>query len=242
MKLRLLILFLGLPAAVMAGGMEVLPGNGDEARYPAKQVILDQAREALMSTFDSDGHRFEVSPRWIPGSLARMPAESVEQVTPNGSVERYTGFDVTYTAGGRRRQAQVQLQVDIEQNVPVMRDRITGGTVITSDDMVMRWIPVPRDRGQLVTNLSEIEGKTVRRTLMSGEPIRKADITTEYLVEVGESVTLIMEQKGMRIDITAVARQDGALHEDIRLYSDETRRTYVGAIAGPGMVIWKRTL
>jgi len=72
--------------------------------------------------------------------------------------------------------------------------------------------------------------------------VRRADITTEYLVEAGESVTLVFINSGTRIDLSATARQSGALNEDIRLYSEETRRTYLGTVSGNGEVIWKRTL
>lgn len=211
-------------------------------QYPARQQILELAMKSLENRFDGDSHRFEVTPRWIPASLAGLPREAILEVVPKSTIERFTNFEVTYKAGNSRQQSQVQLQVEMEQLLPVMRDRMTAGTVITVDDIETGWISVTRDRGQLATHPSEIEGKTLRRTLAMGEPVRKADITTEYVIEAGEAVTLIFLNHGTRIDLTAVARQDGAMNDDIRLYSNETRRTYLGKVTGPGEVLWKRTL
>ncbi|MDG5766724.1 flagellar basal body P-ring formation chaperone FlgA [Balneolales bacterium ANBcel1] len=216
--------------------------NSTAGRYPAREKILELAGASLEAAHDPQNYRFDVTARWIPGSLAQLPAESIMAVVPDGAVERYTGFEVTYETDGRRRRAQVQLQVDIERWLPVMSERVSAGDVIGSENMTMRWVPVPRDRGQLVADPAAIEGMTVRRTLTQGEPVRQADISTEYIVETGETVTLILQRDGVRVDISAVARQNGSRDESIRLYSDETRRTYLGRVTGPGYVQWVRTL
>ncbi len=217
---------------------------GHEAadRYPARQVILDMALESLQNRYDRNTCRFEVSPRWIPGSLAQLSGEAIREVTPRGKVERFTEFDVIYEVRESRQKARIQLQIDMEQKMPVMRERMTAGTVITEEVIDIGWVPVSRDRGQLVADPAEIMGKTLRRTLAMGEPVRKADITTEYVIEAGDAVTLLLMNNGVRIDVMAVARQDGAVDDDIRLYSDETRRTYLGKVEGPGRVLWIRTL
>lgn len=218
--------------------------TSDEAseRDRVRQVILEKARESLLNRYGSDAYRFDVSARWIPGSLVQVPGETILDVMPAGSVDRFTGFDVTYESGGRQRQAQIQLQVEMEQKIPVMGKRVAAGTVITDELINSGWVTVRNDRVHYVSDPAEITGKTLRRTLAMGEPVRKADITTEYLIEAGESVTLSMVKEGMRIDLRAVARQDGSLDDTIRLYSDETRRTYLGKVVNESKVIWQRTL
>ena len=106
----------------------------------------------------------------------------------------------------------------------------------------MRWVSVPYDRGQLVESIEEIEGKTLRRSLSGGQPIRHADVSSSYLVEAGDTVELIYEQNGLRIVIEGEARQSGAQDEEITIYNKETRKRYVGKVSSPGVVIWKGTL
>ena len=204
--------------------------------------ILEAAQTALEERHDPDRYRFATDPRWIPRSLASEPASSVREVSLEGSVGRYTSFSVAYSSGGRNRTADIQLKVTMEKKLPVTSERVTSGTVISDDHLEYRWVEIGRWRGQLVSEADELPGKTLRRTLAMGEPVRRADITTEYLVEAGESVTLVFINSGTRIDLSATARQSGALNEDIRLYSEETRRTYLGTVSGNGEVIWKRTL
>ena len=216
--------------------------SSEKDRYPARTAIVELAMESLEERYDPERYRFEVTPRWIPGSLARMDRSVIREVVPDGNIERNTNFDVTYEANGRRRHVQVQLQLEIEKRIPVMADRVRAGQIITRDDWMLRWVPVSRNRGQLVTESAEMEGKTVRRTLARGEPVRNADLSTEYMVEAGDVVTLIFMRNGMRIDINAIARQNGALNETIRLYSDETRKTYMGNVNGSEEVHWVRTL
>jgi len=83
---------------------------------------------------------------------------------------------------------------------------------------------------------------TLRRTLAMGEPVRRSDITTDYLVKAGDTVDVIFFDDGMQIILSATARQNGAENEDIRVYSEQTRRTYLATVRSPGEVEWKRTL
>lgn len=213
-----------------------------EASPTAIPVILEKAKASLDGMYCNDSYRFHLQPRWIPSTLARLPADAVHDVTMLGSLDRYTGFHVVYEHRGRRQEVRIQLKVDIDQWLPVARELVTAGTVIGGDHLDMRWVNVPRDRGQLVTDPAVLHGKTLRRTLAAGEPVRTADITTEFLVEVGQAVQLVMTGDGTVIELTAVARQNGALGDDIRVYSDDTRRTYLGRVEQAGRVQWIRTL
>ncbi|MEX0680368.1 MAG: flagellar basal body P-ring formation chaperone FlgA [Balneolales bacterium] len=229
------------PKFTSASGISSIE-EADSDRDEAVPVILKMARQALEEQFDHHNYRFEVNLRWIPGSLAKLPPKSIIDVKPQGSVERYTTFEVTYTPGSQRRRTEVQLQVDIEQWLPVIRERVLAGAVVQSDDIDMKWVPVSRDRGQLIIDAAEIEGNTLRRTMAPGEPVRTADITARYLIEAGDRVTLIFKEAGMRIEVAAVARQNGSENDEIRVYSNDTRRTYQAIVDRPGEVKWKRTL
>lgn len=239
--LQLLILPALLPGTAGAGQYNAVAATMED-ESGAVDRILGAAQTVLEERHDPERYRFTTEPRWIPRSLASLPAEVVRNVTVEGNVERYTSFSVDYHNAGRNRTADIQLKVTIEKKLPVISERVSSGTSISEEHLEYRWVEISRQRGQLVTESDELLGRTLRRTLAMGEPVRRADITTEYLVEAGESVTLVFINSGTRINLSAVARQNGALNEDIRLYSEETRRTYLGTVAGSGEVVWKRTL
>lgn len=220
------------------------PANTEQANREAGAIaaIVELAEQALEQRLDQTRYRISAEPRWIPGSLAQLPEKAVLDVVPGGKPERYTTFSVRYLEGNRERKSDVQLRLTIETRLPVAAERIPAGTRIGPDHLFEQWVETNRDRDQLVMDAGKLEGKTIRRTLAMGEPVRRSDITTDYLVEAGETVTLVFSGTGMRIDLLAIARQNGAADEDIRVYSEETRRTYLATVRGPGEVVWKRTL
>jgi len=207
-----------------------------------REVIIRKALEELNSNHDQKSYRFSITPRWIPGSLERLDADKITSVKPEGSVERYTNFTVTYRDRGRTQSANVQLMVETERFLPVAGQRIMSGDKLKTSFMDMRWVSVPYDRGQLVEEIEEIEGKTLRRSLSDGQPVRYADISSDYLVEAGETVEMIYEQNGLRIVIEGEARQSGAQDDEITIYNKETRKKYLGKVSSPGVVLWKGTL
>ena len=213
-----------------------------EVSSDTRRVIVEKAKSAIEEIYDMDQYRFSLSPRWIPGSLQRINSGNIRSVVPESGVERFTNFKVSYMEHSRLKTAQVQLLVETERKLPVASRRIGAGEVVTEDDLDLRWVSVPYDRGQLVDRMEELSGKTIRRTLNNGEPIRHADVTTEYLVEAGDTIRLIFEQNGLRIEMEVEARQSGAQDEEITIYNKETRKRYLGKVSGPGVALWKQTL
>ncbi len=242
--LLLLFLMMTLPVCRTDAGMSEHPTAQEIASRinGAVQIILEEAQKALTQHHDTNRYRFFVEPGWIPGSLTRISEEAIVSVTPTTEPERHTTFRVRYLDGNRHREADVQLRLTIETKVPVTAERIPAGTRINTGLLVLRWVEVSRDRGQLVMDADELEGMTLRRTLAMGEPVRRSDITTDYLVKAGDTVDVIFFDDGMQIILSATARQNGAENEDIRVYSEQTRRTYLATVRSPGEVEWKRTL
>lgn len=209
----------------------------------AEEVILRGAREILGRNFNTDTYRFEMSPGWIPASVLRTDPEYIESVQPVGAVDKYTSFDVIFRdPGGRRQKAQVQLVVDAEQKLPVARRRLMSGTVIRPEDIRLQWISVDPGQNRWVDDPGMLAGKTLRRTLLPGQPVSRNQISTEYIIKAGDSVEVLFEEQGIKISLRGEARQHGAKGDEIRIYSNETRRKYLGRVIGPGVVKWKKTL
>lgn len=219
-------------------------GHGAEhaAVSDTREEIVRKAEQTVEQLYDMNRYRFKISPRWIPGSLQKIAPTKILTVTPQGRIERYTNFEVTYRDRGKTQSAIVQMLVETERMLPVANRRVLSGEVLSTDSIDMRWVPVPYDRGQLVESVDEISGKTLRRSLKDGQPIRYADISSEYLIEAGDLVQVIYEQDGLRIELEGDARQAGAQDDEIIIYNKETRKRYLGKVSSPGVVLWKRTL
>ncbi|MDR8394232.1 flagellar basal body P-ring formation chaperone FlgA [Aliifodinibius sp. S!AR15-10] len=244
---------LGLPGNV-AG--ELLPVDGGVApvtahtviesnRQPGdetKQAILKMARQTLRKQFSPEEYRFKLAARWIPGSLLRLDPKHITAVELDGALEQYTNFRVVCRPRNIRQTEQVQLAVEMERKLPVTSRRITSGEVIAREDLHVQWTRISKNSGTLISDMSRIEGKTLRRTLLAGRPVQQVDIGTEYLVKAGDMVILLFEKRGIRVRLTGKARQNGARNDEIRIYSEETRKKYLGKVIRPGVAIWKQTL
>lgn len=206
------------------------------------EYITEKALDELYQNSVDSLYRFSVTPRWLPGTLTRSTPDDIIDLQLKSNIERYTVFEVAYLHRNRRQTVEIQLSVDIERQLPVASDRIMNGDIIDERDIEMRWISVPHNRDQMVSKQEEVIGKTIRRTLVPGQPIRLADISSKFLIEAGDQVQLIFESDGIQIQIAVEARQSGAQDEEISFYSNETRKRYQGKISGPGVAIWTKTI
>lgn len=233
------------------GSMEILsvePGPTPSEEKPANrrnsisEKVLEMAGQSLSSHFDGESYRYSLSVRWIPGRLVQLSRDNILSVELAGEIERFTNFEVSYQQAGRVQTVQVQLALDIEKKLPVANRRIMYGEMLDSNNLNYRWVSVSVNSGRLVESKNILIGKTLRRTLAAGQPVRYVDITSEFVINAGDEVTLIFEKDGILIAITAQARQDGEMDEVITIYSNETRTRYLGRVTNPGIVKWEKTL
>lgn len=203
-------------------------------------TILQLASEALIARgFETETSRFSLAPRWVPNRIAQLQPGQIRSVTPkSGEIREYTVFEVL-TPGGS---IDVQLQVTLSRKIPVATTRLLSGSQPESSQFVNEWVDVTRLQSDYITDMDQLRGMQLRRTLLAGQPVRMADIWTPPAVAAGDVVTIIFATEFMQITIPGTARQDGQTGDVIRIYSSETRRTYLAVINGPGQVTWKQTL
>lgn len=208
----------------------------------AKDTILEKAKEGLTNYYSSGKYRFDIAPRWIPQSLLHLESENILSVELRGEVRRYTDFEVFYKNRGNREKASIQLTVKVEQQIPVVSSRISRGEIIEAEDLQERWVSLMRNKGDMMEDINAIEGKILRRTLLAGQPVRKSYVSREYIIEAGDRVKLIIEKQGIQVQLVGEAREPGAKGDEIRIYSEETRKKYKGEVISPGVTKWKNTL
>ncbi len=211
-----------------------------EVTEDAREKIVRLAESAIIRNYGKENYRVSLEPRWIPGKVESEDPDRILSVQPAGEISRYTNFDVHLA--GRNRAVQVQFRLEIERKLPVARERILAGTILSAEDLEIRWVSIPHDRGQLLAEIEEAVGKTLRYTLAAGQPLRHQDLASEILIEAGQPVTLVFEDHGLRIELQGEARQSGGKGDEITIFSKETRKRYTGRVLRPGIALWKRTL
>lgn len=224
---------------LLISSLLLVPVNGSKAT--AEEVILEKASKVLQEQVDVQQTRFQLNARWIPGSLRELDGKNIVSVQHAGPLKKYSSFEVTYTQYGQMNQAEIQLQIQAEQKLPVLAERKLRGEKLSEEDFIRNWISVDLNRDKPIVNLNEISGKTLRKTLNAGQFITANDIGRAFLVEAGDEITMIYRENGLEINIGCDARQDGAANEEIQVYCKETRKKYLVRITGPGETEWLKT-
>jgi flagella basal body P-ring formation protein FlgA len=211
-------------------------GMGD-----TRQVIIDKAMESIHVQYDEESYRFEISARWIPGSLLKADPSAIQSVQLEGRLSKYSNFEVVYEFRNRTESTEIQLLVETEQYLPVLAQRLTGGQKLTHDLFDWRWVPVNLERDEVIDSIERLSGSTLRRTVNAGQPIEASFISTPLMIRAGEEVDMLYSGDGIDIIMTCEARKDGALTEEIQIYCKETRRKYLARVTGQGEATWIKT-
>jgi len=223
-------------------GSQIMVPNANPDLTDTKSVILEQARKQLEHHFSGGEYRLEVQPRWIPNRLLRQSPTQILAVQLDGKIRQYTNFRVFYRQQGKRKDAEIQLRVKAQQKLPVVTDRVRKGSKLKKKDLMQQWVTVSQSRGTHIASMDQLVGKTLRRTLLSGQPVRKSYVSRDLLIKAGDQVRVVIKREGIQVQVTGEAREDGAKGDRISVYSNKTNQKYEGEVLRPGVIQWKSTL
>lgn len=183
----------------------------EKAEYgDTKSYITKLVRKQLKKRYSSGEYRFTVQPRWIPNRLLQQPPKQILGVQLQGEIRRYTNFEVFYRRRGDRRRVEIQYKVEAKQKLPVVADRIEKGAKLTREQLAFQWVALGRHGGTYIANMQQLVGRTLRRTLLSGQPIRTSDVSRDLIIKAGDEVKVFIQKSGVQVQVTGVARQNGA--------------------------------
>ncbi|MAO63659.1 MAG: flagella basal body P-ring formation protein FlgA [Balneola sp.] len=207
----------------------------------AEDVILQKAASAIEQNYGDEDMRVTLSTRWMPGSLRELSSDNITSVQLVGALKKYTRFQVSYLDAGWPEKAEVQLQVEMEVNIPTLTQRKQRGEKLQESDLTKSWVAIDLNQDQPIKNKEELIGKTLRNSLNAGEFIQPGQIGNSFMVNAGEVVQMIFQQDALQIVLSCESRQDGAEGEKIQVYCKETRKKYLTKIINTGEVQWLRT-
>ncbi len=121
--------------------------------------------------------------------------------------------------------------------IPVLSRTKRPGEIIRRGDI--EWIGIRADAADrnAIVDLAEIIGRTPRRPLRAGAPIRRSDIRRPVVVAKGSIVTLELRTRRMTLIARVKAAEDGAKGQTIRVLNTRSNRTVEGVVVGPGRVV-----
>ena len=163
--------------------------------------------------------RFEIQPR------TNFASERVEL-----TVREWAGSEVAQTR-------TVTVQPLVRALTTTMAQSVSRGQMITEHD-------IARDEQWLAPNAAAIHaapeqaiGMVASITLREGVAVRSRDVTTQAVVERGDRVVVRCVSGSVVITMTAEAREDGSVGQEIELRKVGERDSFTATVTGPGEVV-----
>ncbi len=201
----------------------------DSLRSAAEQFVLDQVRDQHGTTRAEAG-------RLDPRLRLDACAEPLETFAVGAQrVGGNTSVGIRCTAP-RPWTIYVPVRVSREQQVVVLTRSLQREARLDSEALSL----VTRDTSGLgfgfFTDLSEVEGLTLRRAAAAGTVISPGLVAIPPTIERGETVTLIAQRSGIAIRATGTALEDARTGDRVRVRNLSSDRIVEGVVRGPGEV------
>lgn len=120
--------------------------------------------------------------------------------------------------------------------VPVLQNNMKAGDVVTAENVA--WIEV--DENQLsqntVIDIEQLLGMTPRRFIRQGSLIQNSDIKQPFIVNKGETVTIVYQSNSIEITAKGRALDSGARGDIVRVMNPSSNRVFDATVDGAQLV------
>lgn len=169
----------------------------------------------------SDVNVWSDTGRVAPADVSKV---NIEGSGGNGDTRwvRFTGEDVR----GGRVWGWGRFDVRLKGSVVVATAGLSRGQFLSTGDVSLKETAVKPGEKQGFASLSEVVGRRVLRPMSAGEVLKPSDLERPVLVPRGREVTVVVQGAGYRLSDRAVAKDDGALGEVIRVENLRSQDVY----------------
>lgn len=207
--------FTGKDAAEAISRALVKEGAGDELRVQINGVREEDAftsqTSAAITADVSDLHLDKAHTRWDATLLMSAGGQNLAPVKLSG---RY----------------------DEMARIPMLKQRMQNGDIITEEDIVWDEAPASRLRKNTIMDSKSLVGKSPKRMVSAGRPIRLDEITGPTVITKGSQVTLIYKTTTIEIKTLGEAMENGSQGAVIRVRNSASKSVLQGVVEGEGRV------
>lgn len=226
-------------------------GNGITLEIPSA-LVIHRAAQVITSTRMEEILRQHLR-RNAPWSPEEMVVESVQVpedlALPEGNLrwdirERGNGdylghFSATliFSMDGRTiRRAPLSARIAVTRDVVRASRNVRRGDLVEKDDLRLVRETTMRRGGDVLTSLDEAVGKKAARTIRTGRTLTSAMVEDPSMVEKGNAVTIVAENKLVRITTQGEALENGRQGERIRVRNLQSGKEIFSTVEAPGWV------
>ncbi len=207
------------------------------ARAAAMQVLSGARFESLAAPISKgvrlDGDAALVQSYRIPDQV--VPLGRATLVVQSAIVtQSYVNVPVEIDLDGRfQRQIFVGYRVEHYVQTAVATHDLLPGAVLAASDLKMTRMVFT---GQRTNGTGALVGRRVISAVRAGAPVTIEGTQVDQIVKAGNTVTLIVDNDGVRVAADVVARSSGGLGDHVSVYNPMTNKTLTGTVVGPDRV------
>jgi flagellar basal body P-ring formation protein FlgA len=169
----------------------------------------------------------------IPASTAPDIAIDGLTIDRSGHISAFVSAPADDPAATRRR---VTGRLVFHVTVPVLNHAVGPGAVIAASDLDSIKLPRERVGVDTATDAQQMIGKSPRRPLEAGIPVRLGDLALPLLVHKGQLVTIQLRTSTLELTAQGTALEDGANGAQVRISNTKSSRVIDATVTAPGTV------
>jgi flagella basal body P-ring formation protein FlgA len=229
----LLISSLFIFAALFTG---ISPANAEEASkkknlrfdYKALQQMAHNYVDQRVSA--PDNGRVEViannlDPRMTPKTCPQQPKVGLAN---NATLDSYTTIEIECSAAAHWR-TYVPVRIYHYKNVVAAASPMSPGQMISESDLVFSEVDLNRVRSNVFTDMTALIGARIKKRVGAGQAISASDTC---LVCEGQSVTIVAQDKTLRITAAGRALADGLKGESVVVENARSNKSVQAVVTG----------
>ena len=209
-----------------------------ESQVITREEIEDHIRAALIDRGADPNTKVELSNRMMRLYVASDVAASVgvEDVSYEPRTGRFTAILVAPAGDPGATRTRVTGRLHRETDVPVPAKRILANEVITERDI--KWVKVRQNRlpRGVIVDINELIGKSPKRWLRAGIPVRAANVQPPILVPKGSLVTIYLKVPRMMLTAQGKALENGSDGDVIRINNTQSNKVIEAEVTGVAKV------
>lgn len=137
---------------------------------------------------------------------------------------------------GKRWSLFVSAQVKLQKRVLVAKRALKRGVILGQHDVALEEKELFNQHHQYLTNVSEVLGQQLKRSVRAGEPLQLNRLEPPKLVRRGQSITILAEGAGVSVRMSGKALMDGRSGDRIQVENDSSNRRIEGVVMSDGVV------
>ncbi len=203
-----------------------------------RSEIAERVRATLVGAGMPEDQEFELDNRNLTlfAAVGDEQPFAVHNTRYNARSGRFAALIVVRTGSRAVQRVQVTGRAYAMIEVPVLSRRMKRDEIISRDDVHIARMREKKVGRNAILDIDRIVGKTPRRRLKAGAPLRAGDLRRPTIVAKGSLVNLVIHTKRMILTAKGRAAHDAAMGETVRVMNTRSKQSVEGIVQAPNRV------